>query len=134
MNAVLLLKLCALTHLGLVAAGVLMPRATGLWRQLERLDPFARGLFRTYYAFIGLCLVSFGAASWFLAEELASGTRLARAACGFLAVFWLMRLVAAIWLLDVRPYLTNAGWRIGYQATNVVFSALPFVYAWLALR
>jgi hypothetical protein len=25
-------------------------------------------------------------------------------------------------------------WRLGYAATNVVFSSLPFIYAWLALR
>ena len=134
MNAELILKLAALPHLGLIAAGLLMPRATGLWADAKKLSPFARVLFRTYYAFIGLCLVGFGAGSWFLARELANGTPLARAACGFLAVFWLIRLVAALWVLDVRPYLTNAWWRTGYCATNLVFSALPFVYAWVALR
>jgi len=134
MNAELVLKLAALPHLGLIAAGLLMPRATGLWADAAKLSPFARGLFRTYYAFIGLCLVGFGAGSWFLARELANGTPLARAACGFLAVFWLIRLAAALWVLDVRPYLTNAWWRTGYRATNLVFSALPFVYAWVALR
>lgn len=127
MNAELLLKLAALAHLGLIAAGLLMPRATGLRAETKKLSPFARGLFRTYYAFIGLCLVGFGAGSWFLARELASGTTLARAACGFLAVFWTIRLVAAAWVLDVRPYLTNAWWRAGYHATNVVFGLLPFL-------
>ena len=134
MNAELLLKLAALPHLGLIAAGLLMPRATGLWAEVAKLPPFARALFRTYYAFIGLCLVSFGAGSWFLARELASGTTLSRAACGFLAAFWTIRLVAALWVLDVRPYLTNAWWRVGYHTTNVVFTALPFVYAWVALK
>ncbi len=134
MNAELLLKLASLTYLGLIAAGLLMPRVTGLWADAKKMSPFAQGLFRTYYAFIGLCLVGFGLGSWFYARELAAGTPLARAACGFLTVFWTIRLVAAIWVLDVRPYLTNLGWRIGYQATNLVFSALPFLYAWLALR
>ncbi len=130
----IVLKLAALIHVGLIAAGLLMPWATGLWKEAALMSPFARGLFRTYYAFIGLCLVSFGLGSWFLSAELSSGTLLARAACGFLAMFWLIRLVAAVWVLDVRPYLTNAWWRLGYQATNVVFGSLPFAYAWLALR
>lgn len=134
MNAELMLKLASLTYLGLIAAGLLMPRVTGLWKEAERLSPFGRGLFRTYYAFIGLCLVSFGAGSWIYAAELASGTPLARALCWFLTAFWLIRLMAAVWVLDVRPYLTNTGWRIGYHATNVVFSLLPLLYAWLALR
>lgn len=134
MNAVLLLKLASFTYLGLIAAGLLMPRVTGLWTEAKRMSPFAQGLFRTYYAFIGLCLVSFGLGSWFYAEDLASGTPLARAACGFLAVFWTIRLVAAIWVLDVSPYLTDTWRKIGYQLTNIVFGSLPFLYAWVAWR
>jgi hypothetical protein len=132
MNLEFALKLCALVHLGLVAAGALMPRVTGLWAEMKRLSPFGRTLFRVYYAFIGLCLVSFGAGSWIFAHELAGGSSLARAICAFLAVFWTLRLVAA-WLLDVRPYLINRWRRVGYGATNVVFTLLPLVYAWGAL-
>lgn len=111
-----------------------MPARTQLWTHIAVLPPFVKGLFRVYYLFIGLCLVSFGAASWFLAEELASGTRLARAVNGFLAAFWTVRLVAAACILDVRPYLTHTWWRVGYQVTNIVFAILPCIYAWLALR
>lgn len=126
------LKLAALVHLGLIAAGALMPRATGLWSEADVMSPFARTLFRVYYAFIGLCLFSFGAGTWIYADELARGTPLARGVCGFLAAFWLLRWVAAIFL-DVRPYLTSPWWRAGYAATNLVFCALPFVYAWGAI-
>jgi hypothetical protein len=134
MKPELLLRLASLTYLGLIAAGLLMPRVTGLWAEATKLSPFARGLFRTYYLFIGLCLVGFGLGSWIYAAELASGTALARAVCGFLAAFWLLRLMAAIWILDVSPYLTSAWHRVGYHATNVVFGALPFLYAWVAWR
>jgi hypothetical protein len=134
MKAELLLKLASLTYLGLIAAGLLMPKVTNVWSEAEKMSPFARGLFRTYYCFIGLCLVGFGTGSWLLAAELTSGTTLARAACGFLAAFWFLRLIAAIWILDVRPYLTSGWRRAGYQATNVVFGVLPFFYTWLALR
>jgi hypothetical protein len=134
LNPEVVLKLSALVHVGLLAAGILMPWATGIWKEVAKLSPFARGLFKTYYCFIGLCLVSFGLGSWIFAAELAAGSAFSRAACGFLAVFWLIRLVAAIWVLDVRPYLTNGWWRLGYYATSVVFGLLPFTYAWLALR
>jgi hypothetical protein len=132
MKLELALKLCALVHLGLIVAGGLMPFATGLWSETKRLSPFAARLFRVYYAFIGLCLFSFGAASWIFAAELASGTAFARAVCAFLAVFWTIRLIAA-GFLDVRPYLVNGWWRLGYTTTNIVFSLLPFVYGWGAL-
>jgi hypothetical protein len=133
MNLELALKLAALAHLGLIAAGALMPRATGLWTDCGKLTPFARTLFRVYYAFIGLCLLGFGTGSWFFADELASGSPLARALCAFLAAFWTLRWVAAL-LLDVTPYLVNGWWKAGYAATNVVFCILPFLYAWSAVR
>jgi hypothetical protein len=114
-------------------AGALMPFATKLWTETKCLSPFGARLFRVYYAFIGLCLVSFGLGSWGFAAELASGAPLARAVCGFLAAFWTLRLVA-VCTLDVRPYLRNGWWRAGYHATNVVFCLLPFIYGWLAVR
>jgi hypothetical protein len=129
MKLELAFKLAAIVHLGLVAAGALMPRATGLWSDIAKLTPFSRALFRTYYAFIGLCLFSFGIGSWIFAAELASGEALARGVCAFLAAFWTLRWIAAL-ALEVRPYLVNGWWRVGYSATNIVFSTLPLIYAW----
>ena len=45
-----------------------------------------------------------------------------------MAAFWTLRLVAATFIFDVRPYLTNNWWRLGYHATNIVFIYLPLVY------
>lgn len=132
MNAVLVLKLAALTHLGLIVAGLLMPGVVGLRTHLATLPPFVRSLFWVYYSFIGLCLVSFGLGSFLLAPELASGTRLARAVCGFLTVFWTIRLVAAHFVFDLRPYLTDPWRRLGLHVANLVFAALPVVYGWIA--
>lgn len=130
----LLLRFAALAHLGLIAAGLLMPFVTGLWAEAAKLSVFARGLFKTYYAFIGLCLVSFGLGSWCFAATLADRSPFSRAVCAFLCLFWAIRLVAAGWVLDVRAYLTNRYRRLGYLATNVVFATLPFIYGWVALR
>jgi hypothetical protein len=134
MNTTLLLKLAALTYLGLLAAGLLMPRVVGLREHIRALPQFIRQLFWVYYTFIGLCLISFGLGTFFLAEELASGTPLARAACGFLAIFWAVRFIAGSFVFDLRPYLTSTWRRIGLHAANLVFTALPFVYGWAAFH
>jgi hypothetical protein len=134
MNTTLLLKLAALTYLGLLAAGLLMPRVVGLGEHIRTLPQFIRQLFWVYYTFIGLCLISFGLGTFFLAEELASGTPLARAACGFLAIFWTVRFIVGSFVFDLRPYLTSTWRRIGLHAANLVFTALPFVYGWAALN
>jgi hypothetical protein len=130
----LLLQIAGVLHLGLICAGVLMPRAVNLRANLAVLPPFIRRLFWVYYSFIGLSLVSFGIITVTMAGTLASGSNLARAMCTFLAAFWTIRLVAATFVFDVRPYLTNAFWRLGYHATNVVFIYLPIVYVLAAWK
>ena len=133
-HLILLLQFAGLMHLGLMCAGVLMPRAVNLKNNLAALPPFIRRLFWVYYTFIALCLVSFGLMTFTLAGTLAAGGTLARALCLFLALFWTVRLVAATFVFDVRPYLTNNLWRLGYHATNIVFIYLPVVYAWVAWK
>jgi len=133
-NLVLLLQLAGVLHLGLMCAGALMPRAVNLKRHLATLPTFIRRLFWVYYAFIGLCLVSFGLITVSFAGTLAAGGGLARAVCAFMALFWTIRLIAAVFVFDVRPYLANNFWRLGYHATNVVFAYLPIIYAWAALK
>jgi hypothetical protein len=132
MKLTLALQFAGLLHLGLIAAGALMPSVVNLRTNLTSLPPFIRRLFWVYYAFIALSLVSFGAVSFLLADSLASGTLLARAVCGFLAAFWTIRLFAAAFVFDVKPYLTNAIWKAGYHATNIVFALLPVIYGWAA--
>jgi len=131
---VMLLQIAGLLHIGLVAAGLTMPRAVNLRNHLRSLPAFIRRLYWVYYAFIGLCLAGFGTLSFALAGTLAAGGPLARAVCAFLAAFWTLRFIAATFIFDVRPYLTNGYLRLGYHATNIVFAYLPVVYALAALR
>jgi hypothetical protein len=133
-NLTILLQIAGILHLGLLCAGVLMPRAVGLRTHLATLPVFIRRLFWVYYTFIGLCLICFGLITFTFAGTLAAGGGLARALCVFLAAFWTVRLVAATFVFDVRPYLTNTFWRLGYHATNMVFVYLPVVYVWAAWK
>ena len=134
MKLTTLLQLAGLAHVGLLAAGALMPGVVGLRRHLAGVPPFVRHLMWVYYGFIGTSLACFGAVSFFLAAELSAGSPLARAVCAFLAVFWTARLLVAAFVFDLRPYLTS-GWRwAGYHATNLAFAALPLIYAWAAWK
>ena len=134
LNLPLLLELAGVMHLGLLCAGALMPRAVNLRAHIGVLPPFIQRLFWVYYAFIGLCLMSFGSITVTFAGTLAAGGGLARAVCAFLAMFWTVRSIAAPFIFDLRPYLTNRFRWLGYQATNVVFIYLPIIYAWAAFQ
>ena len=124
----LLLRFAGIMHLGLLCAGLMMPGVVGLRAHLQRLPEFIRRLFWVYYAFIGLCLVSFGCLTFTLAATLTAGGILARALCVFLAAFWTLRLIAATFIFDLSPYLTSIYRRLGYHAINIVFVYLPIVY------
>lgn len=134
LNLTLALQIAGLLHLGLMCAGLMMPRVVNMRSHLAALPPFLRQLFWVYYTFIGLCLVSFCIITLTFADTLAGGSPLARALCVFFAVFWTVRLIAGTFVFDMRPYLTSAWRRIGYHAINVVFAYLPVVYAWAALK
>ena len=130
----MLLQAAGILHVGLICAGMAMPRVVNLRAHVATLPPFVRQLFWVYYSFIGLCLVGFGTISVILANQLASGSSLARGVCLFLFAFWTVRLVAATMILDVRPYLKTTMLRVGYQSTNIVFVFLPLVYLFAALK
>jgi hypothetical protein len=123
-----LLEIAGVMHLGLLCAGLMMPKVVGLREHLAVLPPFIRRLYWAYYTFIALCLVGFGSLTLTLASALAGGSLLARAVCVFLAVFWTVRLFIASFVFDLTPYLTNRFRRLGYYATNLVFVYLPVVY------
>jgi len=130
----LLLQIAGAMHLGLMCAGLLMPRVVGMRGHLAALPPFIRQLFWVYYGFIALCLVSFSIITIVFADALAAGGTLARALCAFFALFWVLRLIAGTFVFDMRPYLTSRSRRLGYHAINVVFAYLPIVYALAATQ
>jgi hypothetical protein len=127
-----LLKIAGLLHLGLIWAGASMPKAVNLRAHLAVLPPFIRRLFFVYLSFIGLMLAGFGCLTFFYAHAMATGEPVARALCVLLIAFWTLRLVAAGFVFDVRPYLTNWFYRLGYYAINLVFVYLLAVYAFAA--
>ena len=133
-NLTLLLQIAGVLHLGLMCAGLLMPRVVGMRGHLAALPPFIRQLFWVYYSFIALCLVSFSIITIAFADTLAAGGNLARALCAFFALFWTLRLIAGTLVFDMRPYLTSSYRRLGYHAINIVFAYLPIIYALAASR
>jgi hypothetical protein len=128
-----LLRIAGLLHLCLICAGAAMPRAVNMRRHLAALPPFLRHLFLVYFSFIGLMLVGFGALTFLYAPAMAAGEPVARGLCVLLMAFWSLRLFAAF-VFDVRPYLTNWIYRLGYYAINLIFLYLLAVYVLAAWK
>jgi hypothetical protein len=74
-----------------------------------------------------------GFVSLFCAPDLVSGTPLARAVCGYIALFWIVRLGVQIYY-DFRPHVGQGWLRLSYHALSALFVAFGGLYGWLALR
>jgi hypothetical protein len=129
-----MLRVAAVLHLGLMSAGLLMPRVVNMRAHLAALPPFIRQLFWVYYSIIALCLVGFSIITIVFADVLAAGGNLSRALCAFFTVFWTLRFIAGTFVFDMTPYLTTVFRRVGYRAINLVFAYLPIVYGLAAAQ
>lgn len=128
-----LIVLGGVCHFGILLASALLPRVLDWRRELARVSPLSRHVVWTHGVFIVLTIIAFGAISLANASTLAGGSALARWFCGFVAVFWLSRLVVQLFLFDARPYLTTRLLTLGYHGLTVVFAYLGFVYGWAAV-
>jgi hypothetical protein len=120
-------------HFGTLTAGALVPKVLDFRGQLRDVSPLLRQLIWVYAAFIFLTIAGFGLVSVALAESLSSGAPLARAVCGFIAVFWTIRLLIQLFIYDARPYLGDWPIKLGYHGLTVVFSYHSAVYSIAAL-
>ena len=129
----LLITLAGCAQASILIASSLVP-ATLRWREeLRPLPRLHRQMHWVYGGYVVLAIVAFALVSVLKADELARGSGLARAICGYIAVFWGVRLGLQA-VFEMRPYL-DAWWKTaGYAALTVLFAGLTMVYAVAALR
>ena len=132
-NLETLIRIGGVLHLGILIASALVPGALEWKRELEKLRPLSRQLVWVHGVFIVLTIIGFGVISLIAAADLASGTRLARALCGFVAIFWFARLGVQFFVFDASPMLTKTYLKVGYHALTVVFFVLFVIYGYAAL-
>ena len=66
--------------------------------------------------------------------RVAAGDPLARSLCAFVSIFWGLRLLVQFFVFDVREYLTNWLYKIGYHSLALAFLYQTLVYGYCALR
>ncbi len=124
----LLLIVAGVLHLCITSAGLVMTVVLDWRRSLSSLCGLTRHVIWTHAAFVLMTIVGFGLISLLASDALASGSTLARAVCGFIALFWGTRLLIQFFLFDARPFLTSRWLALGYHGLTVVFSYFVLVY------
>ena len=121
------LQLCVLI------ASSLVPLRLKWQTSLAGLPRLHRQLYWIYGGYVVLGIISNGLVAIVCADELASGTRLARCVCGTIAVFWGVRLSLQAFL-DVKEHLTAWWLHAGYHTLTVLFLTFTVLFAYAALR
>ncbi len=129
----LLIFVGGVIHLGILIASGLLPKVLDWRSELAKLSALSRHVIWVHGAYVTLTIIAFGLASLLLTGELTGGSPLARALCGFIAVFWGIRLVIQFGLFDARPYLTKPYLKLGYHGLTVCFAYFTGVYGWAAV-
>ena len=123
-----------LLHFAILSASALVPLVLDWRKHLSPLPRFLRELVWVYGAFIVLTIIGFGALTLGCSGHLASGSPLARAVCGFIAVFWAARLGVQLFLFDVRPLIAGRPVLIaGYHTLTLLFIYFSLTYGLAAV-
>ena len=120
-------------QLCVLVASALVPVRLDWTRSLAGLPPLLRQMFWVYGGYVVLSIVGLGLICIFCAEELAGGSRLARAFCAYAALFWGIRLMLQP-IFQAKPFLTTWWLRGGYHLLTALFVVFTVVLGWGALH
>src|ERR1022692_2448458 len=121
------LQLCVLI------ASALVPLRLNWQTALAGLPRLHRQLYWIYGGYVVLAIIANGLVCIINADELAAGSRLARCVCGYLAIFWGVRLSLQT-ILDVKEHLTTWWLHAGYHALTLLFASFTAFFAYAALH
>lgn len=128
-----LIFISGILHLGTLIGSAQVPKELKFNEELPKVAPLMRHWILVAGAYVVLNLIAFGVISLTLSKELASGSPLARALCGYVAIFWGCRLVVQFFVFDAKPYLRNWFLTLGYHGLTLVFTWHTLVYGYAAL-
>ncbi|MGO9086834.1 MAG: hypothetical protein ACLQBK_16545 [Candidatus Sulfotelmatobacter sp.] len=87
-------------HVGIIAANVPLPGRLRVRERLAGVPRFVRQIFYVHWIYIVIVLALFAALCFGFAPELAGASALGRFLSGFMAGFWLLRIVLQVFYYD----------------------------------
>jgi len=118
-------------HAGIVAANIPLPRRLRVRERLAGVPRFLRQIFYVHWLYIVIVVGMFAALCFGFAAELAGGSRLGRFLSGFIAAFWLLRIVLQAFYYDKELRRENRALDTLYVGSLIV---MVFVFGIAAIR
>jgi hypothetical protein len=127
-----LIMIAGAAQLCVLVASALVPIRLKWHTQFQVLPHLHRQMYWVYGGYVVLSIIAFGIICLTNAAELASGTRLARSVCAYMAVFWGIRLALQA-VLDVREHLTEWWLIAGEWILTILFLYFTTIFAFAAV-
>lgn len=128
-----LLIISGILHLGTLLGSAQVPKELRFKEDLPKLNPLLRHWVLVAGGYLVFNIVAFGVISLVFHAELAERSIMARVFCGYVSLFWGIRLVIQFCFFDAKPYLRNTFLKLGYHGLTVVFTWQTLVYGWVAV-
>jgi hypothetical protein len=107
-------------HLGIMAANAPLPGKLCVRERLAGVPRFVRQIFYVHWVYIVIVLGMFAALCLGFARELAGASALGRFLSGFMAGFWLLRIVLQVFYYDREVRRENRGLDMLYLGSLIV--------------
>src|SRR5579872_5667341 len=118
-------------HVGIMAGNIPLPKRLRVRDRLAGVPRFVRQIFYVHWIYIVIVLALFAALCFGFAPELAGASALGRFLSGFMAGFWLLRIVLQVFYYDRAVRRANWGLDMIYMGSLIV---LVVVFGVAALR
>jgi hypothetical protein len=126
------IRLAGIGQLCILIASSLVPLKLNWKKDLASLPTLHRQMYWTYGGYVVMSIIFLGLVSILCADELAAGSRLAKAFCIYGGLFWGVRLALQA-VFDAKPHLTARWLKLGYHTLTVLFVFFTVVYVWVVV-
>ena len=127
------LFLAGFAQLGVLVASSLVPTRLQWTDSLAALPRLHRQLYWIYGGYVVLGILFNGLVAILNADALADGSMLSRSVCGYIAIFWGVRLSLQA-VLDVKEHLTAWWLHAGYHLLTLLFVSFTLIFGYAALQ
>lgn len=117
-----------LAQIALALGSLVIPRILNWKMELEKVQTLIKQMFWTYAAYILVINLSFGLLSVSAYKDLTDGSLLASAISGFIAFYWISRILIQFFYFDRKDFPTGKWNSFAEVILVVLFFFLSLVY------
>jgi hypothetical protein len=125
-----LIFLAGLAQIALVLGSLAIPKILNWRSELAKVNMLIKQMFWVYATYILVINLSFGLISVFACRDLTNGSNLATLIDGFIAIYWISRVLIQFLYFDRASFPTGKWNRLGEVVLVTVFVFLSIIYSY----